>query len=142
MGHNTATATYAARRIAAIRDALAAPANADNPAARLYARILGHALTVGHTRGSLKEWMRYHHGASINTFQVNVHLDGAEVSALRHAWMPGSRKLDAETRKTGAILDGSIRDYAGVTTFYVDNTTYIGFSRLGSDAVQLVLHTT
>ncbi|QXN74020.1 hypothetical protein SEA_BLAB_94 [Microbacterium phage Blab] len=54
-------------------------------------------------------------------------------------WAPGSRRVDA-ARATRVVLDGSSRDYAGVTTFLVTERGYIGFASFGEDAVQMLVY--
>jgi hypothetical protein len=67
------------------------------------ARIL--AESTGTPMASLKGWMRMHHGEQVCTLQVN--LDGTA------PWCPGPRTVDAYSRASYLLLDGSRRDYAG-----------------------------
>lgn len=80
--------------------------------------------TASPNRGNLKRWAEAHAGTEILTYQWNY--DPNDPSVVRSYWQPGARKLS--TRATAMILDGSIRDYAGVKTIYADNQFYVGYS--------------
>lgn len=65
-----------------------------------------HAATLPTAaRGTVKAWMQAHHGAAVHTLQIG--LNG------RNPWCPGRRIVDARSRATGVLLDGSLRGYVG-----------------------------
>lgn len=66
------------------------------------------ALTAG-PHGTARKWLQAHHGARVDTLQASHD----ERGALKSAWYPGARTVDA-SRATFVAFDGSRRDYAGV----------------------------
>lgn len=134
--HNAATLAVARDRIAAVRDRLreATGETAD------WAGILDRAL-IAEPGGTLKAWMQAHHDAEVKTFQttIKVALYGQPVIELIDDWwIPGARRVDA-ARATRVVLDGSEREYAGVTTFVATEDLYVGFGKWGDDRVQLIV---
>lgn len=55
---------------------------------------------------TFKRWMQEHHGATVETVQLDT--------KRGTTWEPGPRVIDAETRASYVLLDGSRRDYAGM----------------------------
>lgn len=146
--HNPATLGYAVRRLEHVRNLLAdldkeAPGRyGRNPAALDWARTLNRAILQGHTPGTLRRFLQDNHLNDVETLQANLHLDDAEVSSVTGLWAPGPRTVDARTRKTSATLDGSTRDYAGVTTFLATDNLYVGYGSWGAHGVQLIVYRT
>lgn len=109
-------------------------------------------LETGRTEGTLKAWMKRHDGDPIDTLQTTIRVarefpvKNSEIVSAKSSviepgrpWAPGSRRVDA-ARATRVVLDGSSRDYAGVTTFLVTERGYIGFASFGPDAVQMLAY--
>lgn len=140
--HSPATLGVARDRTEAVHKMLADMAAADGMdlASHTWSETLGFILKNGETRGTLKEWMKRHDGEPVDTLQVTIRVarDGQGVIEPGKPWAPGSRRVDA-ARAACVLLDGSRRDYAGVTTFLTDETTYVGFAGWGDDSVQLIV---
>lgn len=62
----------------------------------------------------MKRWMTDRHGKIVTTVQTDKRT-GSD-------WAPGARTVDA-SRATYVLLDGSRRDYKGMKTVYMDETT-------------------
>lgn len=113
----------------------------DDHVAQYWVDEIEHILEAGRTEGTLKAWMKRHDGDPIDTLQtaIVVAVDGRGVIEPQRPWAPGSRRVDA-TRAACVLLNGSRRDYAGVTTFLVTERGYIGFASWGGDAVQMLVY--
>ena len=136
--HNAATLEVARRRTEMVRDALSRRESSDT-VAHWWADVLDQALNVERgTIGTLRAWMQNAHDWPVDTLQVTIRCGREDVIATY--WSPGSRRVDA-TRATRAVLDGSSRDYAGVTTFVATEQTYVGFAAFGPEHVQLLIYT-
>lgn len=100
-----------------------------------------HILETGRTEGTLKAWMKRHDGYPIDTLHTTILVarDGQGVIEPQRPWAPGVRRVDA-TRAACVLLNGSRRDYAGVTTFLVTERGYIGFASFGEDTVQMLVY--
>ena len=98
------------------------------------------ALAGPSTHGSLRKRMEAPPGQDVETLQVTVRLRDGELAGYAGLWTPGHRAVDA-SRATRVILDGSQRDYAGVTTTAATDTVYVGFAKWGDD-VQLIVYAT
>lgn len=135
--HNAATLAAARDRIIAVRDSVreASGATAD------WAGILDRAL-IATPGGTIKAWMQAHHDDEIQTFQTTIkvaHFGQAIIEPIDDWWIPGARRVDA-ARATRVLLDGSEREYAGVTTFIATEDLYVGFGKWGDDRVQLIVY--
>lgn len=125
--HNSSTEHYARRRAeyaANILDSI--PESKDNGVGEYWARSIREGLEA-RTGGTLRAWIQDHDGDAVDTLQVDILLDQAEPAGLVNGWAPGARRISAE-RKTYALLGGSRRDYAGVTTLVATDRVYIGFT--------------
>ena len=145
--HNPATLGYAVRRLEYVRNLLSdldkkARHNGGNPAALEWARTVNRAILHGHTPGTLRRFLQHNHLNTVETLKANLNLDAAVISTFTVLWAPGPRTIDSQTRKTSATLDGSTREYAGVTTFLATDTLYVGYASWGKDALQLIIYRT
>lgn len=134
--HNAATLDVARRRTEAVRDYLRGWQNNEDQS---WADLLDRALALA-PGGTLKSWMQRHHGQKIKTFQttIAISLDGKPILEVDAPWIPGTRLVDA-ARATRVTLDGSSRDYAGVTTF-VAGDVYVGFASWGENKIQFLAY--
>lgn len=134
--HNATTREYARRRVQYVIDRLSDAA--ETPAQTHWVDALQQALAAP-SGGTLKAWMQAHEDQKIETLQVTLRLIDAEVDSLSDAWSPGPRLVDA-SRAASVRLNGSTRDYAGVTTMAATEYVYVGFAKWGSD-VQMLCYT-
>lgn len=132
--HNAATLETARRR------AEAAARMLDQVGGTWWADQIRAALAGPQTHGSLRKWMETRHGQDVETLQVIVPLKDGGIAGYAGLWMPGHRTVDA-SRATRVILDGSHRNYAGVTTTAATDAVYVGFAKWGDD-VQLIVYAT
>lgn len=134
--HSAATLDYARRRTQYVIDRLK---GSDSEVAQHWAHTLEQAL-LRPTGGTLRDFIgrAFHNGDRLNTFQVIIHLDGAEVSHLTGMWAPAPRDVTFYS-PTFFKLGDSRRDYAGVVTLTADDI-YIGFAKHGNDAVQMIAY--
>ena len=138
--HNTATLDVARDRAKAVITLLQ-EYRGDDHVAEYWRDEIQTILEQGRTEGTLKAWMQRHDGEPIDTLQTTIKVAraGRGVIEPERPWAPGSRRVDA-TRAATVLLDGSRRDYAGVTTFLVTERGYIGFASWGDDAVQMLVY--
>ncbi|WNT45348.1 hypothetical protein SEA_BABYDOTZ_95 [Microbacterium phage BabyDotz] len=149
--HNQATLGVARDRAQSVVNQLRAYPG-DDHVAQYWVDEIETILETGRTEGTLKAWMQRHDGDPIDTLQTTIRVARdeptgdpfdpvREVGVIEPArpWAPGSRRVDA-ARATRVVLDGSSRDYAGVTTFLVTERGYIGFASFGPDAVQMLVY--
>lgn len=138
--HNTATLDVARDRAKAVITLLQ-EYRGDDHVAEYWRDEIQTILEQGRTEGTLKAWMQRHDGEPIDTLQTTIKVAraGSGVIEPERPWAPGSRRVDA-TRAATVLLDGSRRDYAGVTTFLVTERGYIGFASWGDDAVQMLVY--
>lgn len=145
--HTTATLSAARDRAQAVV-ALLKEYPGDDHVAQYWVDEIESILEDGRTEGTLKAWMQRHDGDPIDTLQttITVARDGGlsepmwvSVIEPRRPWAPGSRRVDA-TRAACVLLDGSRRDYTGVTTFLVTERGYIGFAKFSDNAVQMLVY--
>ncbi|QNJ55593.1 hypothetical protein SEA_PHINKY_102 [Microbacterium phage Phinky] len=120
----------------------------DDHVAQYWVDEIEHILETGRTEGTLKAWMKRHDGDPIDTLQTAIIIaresglrDDSKVGVIepQRPWAPGSRRVDA-TRAACVLLNGSRRDYAGVTTFLVTERGYIGFASFGDDTVHMLVY--
>ncbi len=78
--------------------------------------------------GTLRDWMASHDGRQIDTFQFD--------RRTQTPWAPGVRTLDA-SRSTYFTLDGSRRDYAGMSVLAATDSAVAAAS---SDGWHLCLY--
>jgi hypothetical protein len=91
------------------------PANASN-----YTRAAVDDITgamEAPASGTVALWFKNRHGTLVDTVQVGKDGHGA--------WVPTGRLVDSQTRAGGAVLDDSIRDYAGMRVHAVTETCLI-----------------
>lgn len=145
--HNTATLGVARDRANAVITLLKEYPG-DDHVAQYWVDEIESILEDGRTEGTLKAWMQRHDGDPIDTLQTTIRVvrDGGQHERIPIAvieplrpWAPGSRRVDA-ARATRVVLDGSSRDYAGVTTFLVTERGYIGFTAFGPESVQMLVY--
>lgn len=148
--HNAATLDVARARSEAVVTLLKEYPG-DDHVAQYWVDEIETILTEGRTTSTLKAWMQRHHDEPIDTLQTTIRVArefpvrNSEIVSAKSAvieperpWAPGSRRVDA-SRATRVLLNGSSRDYAGVTTFLVTERGYIGFASWGKDAVQMLV---
>lgn len=138
--HNQSTLAVARDRANAVITLLKEYPGYDH-VAQYWVDEIEHILETGRTEGTLKAWMKRHDGDPIDTLQTTIRIadEGRAIIEPARPWAPGSRRVDA-ARATRVVLDGSSRDYAGVTTFLVTERGYIGFASFGPDAVQMLVY--
>lgn len=138
--HNAATLDVARERAQSVVSVLREYPGADH-VAEYWRDEIEDILENGSTTGTLKAWMQAHHDEPIDTLQTTIRVarDGQGVIEPGRPWAPGSRRVDA-ARATRVVLNGSEREYAGVTTFLVTERGYIGFAKWGDDAVQMLVY--
>ncbi|QUE25390.1 hypothetical protein SEA_FIZZLES_96 [Microbacterium phage Fizzles] len=146
--HNAATLAVARDRAQAVVNLLREYPGTDH-VAEYWRDEIENILENGVTEGTLRAWMERHDGEPIDTLQTTIKvvlkLADSDRNALvptiepQRPWAPGSRRVDA-TRAACVLLNGSRRDYAGVTTFLVTERGYIGFAKFGDDAVQMLVY--
>ena len=138
--HSPATLTAALERVTLMHDWLAARP-LDDTGAHWWADRITEATYAPRTAGTLKEWMQAHNAETVHTLQVTVDCGVTDQLRPGSLWVPGRRRIDA-ARATRVVLDGSTREYAGVTTTVATSRTYIGFAKWGTDAVQMLVYVT
>lgn len=134
--HSPATLDVARQRVSAVRDQLSELADDTPWVARLDAAL---AAVPG---GTLKAWMTQHHDQTVETLQTTIrvsHFGQPLNEPIGDWWTPGPRKVDA-ARATRVVLDGSDREYRGVTTFVATDSVYVGFAAWGADRVQMLVY--
>lgn len=150
--HNAATLDVARDRAQAVV-ALLKTYPGDDHVAQHWVEEIEDILENGSTTSTLKAWMTRHDGEPIDTLQTAIRVardvqeipergtPARRVSTIepQAPWAPGSRRVDA-TRSACVLLNGSRRDYAGVTTFLVTERGYIGFVSWGPDAVHMLVY--
>ncbi|QNL30065.1 hypothetical protein SEA_CASEND_98 [Microbacterium phage Casend] len=138
--HNQATLGVARDRVQSVVNQLRAYPG-DDHVAQYWVDEIETILETGRTEGTLKAWMQRHDGDPIDTLQTTIRVaDGGQaIIEPARPWAPGSRRVDA-ARATRVVLDGSSRDYAGVTTFLVTERGYIGFTAFGPESVQMLVY--
>lgn len=142
--HNAATLDVARQRTEKVRDVLKEQSDNDDgdQASWMWLNTIDAALERGTTTGTLRAWMTAHHDAPIDTLQATIRVvneDGTRGDiVVEKLWAPGSRRVDA-TRAATVLLNGSRRDYAGVTTFLTSDSVYVGFASFGKDRVQMLV---
>ena len=102
-----------------------------------WAGLLDTIIERGHVSGSLKNWI--HEGAELETLQLDVKLDAGEPVAIANVWVPGARIVD-HAGPTFLHLNGSRRDYAGVTTYAAAPEYYVGFTAGPRGSVSLIIY--
>lgn len=127
--HNSVTREYADRLLRHV----AAKINQRSS----WAGLLDAIIERGHVSGSLKNWIR--EGMELETLQLDVKLDGAEPDGIANVWVPGARIVD-HAGPTFLHLNGSRRDYAGVTTYAATSDYYVGFTGSSKDRVSLIIY--
>lgn len=138
--HNQSTLAVARDRANAVVGLLKEYPGYDQ-VAQYWVDEIEHILETGRTEGTFKAWMKRHDGDPIDTLQttIRVAVEGRAIIEPLKPWAPGSRRVDA-SRAATVLLNGSRRDYAGVTTFLVTERGYIGFASLSEDAVQMLVY--
>lgn len=140
--HNVATIATARERAEAVRDGLMAQFREDGyDVAHHWASEIQAALDAPRG-GTLKAWMQRHHDEPVDTFQTTLVIarDGKGVIEYDRAqdWAVSARRVDA-SRATRVLLNGSTREYAGVTALTGSGRVFLGFASWGSDKVQMIV---
>ena len=138
MAHNPATLAVADERIRFVIDRLHGASDLGDERAGHWAATLEQAI-LRPAAGVLHDWFGDTTIADrVGTFQCVVHLDAdGKPARITSAWMPGDRTV-TEVRPTYVRLGGSCRDFAGMITAHSDAELWVGFTKMGDDAVQLV----
>lgn len=132
--HNAATLEYARRRLEFVTSKL-------NPESSWHATLTEATRLARESdsvrRGSLKSWID--EGRELETLQLDVKLSDAEPAGIANVWVPSARLVDG-VAATYFTLNGSRRDFAGVTTLLASDSIYVGFDGKGDDRVGLIIY--
>lgn len=92
------------------------------PGMELTERITS-ALESPNRAGTMRAWFESHNGKPVNTLQLIVW--GIDTDTPRPSfWQPGARTVDT-SRATYVTLDGSRRDFAGMSVVHASPDTLI-----------------
>lgn len=137
MAHSVATRIAAQQRVELVHTHLTGQPGEDTVSA-FWAEQLD-AVANAPTGGTLKQWMTDAHDENVDTLQVTLRSGEGDQWFITDFWTPGVRRVDA-ARATRVLLNGSEREYAGVTTYLMTERVYVGFAKWGNDAVQMVVY--
>lgn len=125
-------AHYATKRLTQIRDNFI---SSDD-----WKDALSHAAEYP-CQGSAKRWLQAHNGKSVDTLQLSVYLDGAELAGgvAGSLWAPIGRTVDA-SRATYATLDGSRRDYSDLSVIHESENILVAYGNSSDGQISLIVY--